>query len=121
MSIAAFLAWQQAVQRLDQVLVRTRADLDHHDAGRGMRDEDREEAVAVLGHGTNERLAFGGHVEQATPPPGPNGQFPRFYGKMLRIASRRRPSPPPTGADSYRGSPAESDVAPHSSNPTAVL
>src|SRR6185295_9306357 len=100
MAVAAFLARQHPIQGFDQVLVRARSCLDDHDAGCRVRDEDREQAVAVIGHGTDERLALGGQVEQSTLAPRPDRDLTRLYGKMLRMASRRRPSPPPTGADS---------------------
>jgi hypothetical protein len=100
MAVAALLAGQQPIERVEEVVVRAGAGLDDHDAGGRVRDEDREQAITVVGDGTDERNALGGQVEQASPGPRPDGQFLRFYGKMLRIASRRRPSPPPTGADS---------------------
>jgi hypothetical protein len=101
-AVGALHARQKTVERRHQVVVRARADLDDDESRRGMWDEDREEAVAqaVLGRLGDERLAGTSEVMQPAAAPRPDRQLARLYGKMLRIASRSRPSPPPTGADS---------------------
>jgi hypothetical protein len=65
-----------------------------------VRDEDRQQAVAVSGDVGRERRTGGRQVVQPSAIPRPDRQLARVYGKMLRIASRRRPMPPPAGADS---------------------
>ena len=99
-AIQALLSWKQAVEGGHQVVVRPRADLHDDEAGRGVRDEHRQQPVLIRGRVGRERGAFPGQVEQPAPVPRPDRQLARLYGKMLRIASRSRPSPPPTGADS---------------------
>ena len=101
-AVGTLHARQKTIERRHQVVVRARADLDDDDTRGGMRDEDREEAVApaVLGRLGDERLAGTGEVVQPAAAPRADRQLARLYGKMLRIASRSRPSPPPTGADS---------------------
>jgi len=122
MAVQPLLARQQPVERGDQVGIGAGPDLDDHDPRGGVRDEDREEAVAAGRCRRGERGAVGGQVDQPAVVPGPNRQLTGVYGKMLRKASRSRPSPPPAGADSYRfGSPEPRLAAPHWSSPTAVL
>ena len=118
--VPPLLAWQQSVEGIHQVIVRSGAGLDDHDPGRRVRHEDRQETIALVRHGPDERLALGGQVEETAISPRPDADFSCLYGKMLRIASRSRPSPPPTGADSFRGSPAVSTDAPQPSSPTDV-
>ena len=65
-----------------------------------MRDEDRQESVAAAGRVGREPGAVGGQVDEPATATGPDRQLVRVYGKMFRIASRSRPIPPPTGADS---------------------
>lgn len=119
-AVEPFIAREQPVEGVEEILVRAGARLDHHHARGGVRDEHRQQAVAVVGRGPDERLALGGQVEESAVAPGPDRDLARLYGKMLRMASRSRPSPPPTGADSYRGSPDVSTDAPHPSRPTDV-
>jgi hypothetical protein len=98
-AVQPVLAWEQSVQRIEQVVVRSRADLHDDQAGGRMRDEDRQQAVARIDVGQEGR-ARSGQVGQPAGRPGPDRQLTRLYGKMLRRASRIRPMPPPTGADS---------------------
>ena len=99
-TVQAFLAREQAVECGHQIVVRARADLHDDEAGRGVRDEHRQQPVLAARRVGRERGAVPGQVEQPASVAGPDGQFASLYGKMLRIASRSRPSPPPTGADS---------------------
>ena len=64
-----------------------------------MRDEDGEQAVGRLDVG-QERGAGRGQVGDATGRTRPDRELAGLYGKMLRRASRMRPSPPMAGADS---------------------
>ena len=91
---------QQPIQGGHQIVVGPGPDLDDDDPRRGMRDEDRQQSVAAVGGLTDEPRTGGGEVVQAAPRPGADRQLTRVYGKMLRIASRSLPSPPPAGADS---------------------
>ena len=99
-AVEPLVAWQQAVQRGEQVVVRAGPDLDHDQARGRVRHEDRQQPVAAGGDLGDEPRALAGQVDQAAAAPGPDRQLAAVYGKMLRIASRSRPSPPPTGADS---------------------
>jgi hypothetical protein len=65
-----------------------------------VRDEHRQQPVLAGGRVGRERGAPLGQVEQPAPVARPDRQFARLYGKMLRMASRSRPRPPPAGADS---------------------
>ena len=79
-----------------------------------MRYEDRQQPVAAGGDLGDEPRALAGQVDQPAAAARPDRELAAVYGKMLRIASLSRPSPPPTGADSYRfGSPAARLAAPH--------
>jgi hypothetical protein len=121
MSVQPLLTWQEAIERVEEVVIRPRPDLDDDQPGRRMRDEDRQQPVVRADIG-NEGSTGWRQVGQAPCGAGPDRQLACVYGKMLRRASRIRPSPPIAGADSYRrGSPSASVVAPHESSPTAVL
>ncbi len=98
--VEALLAREQAVESGQQVVVRPGADLDDDEAGGRVRDEQRQQPVLAGGRVGRERGALPGQVEQPAPVPRPDRQLARFYGKMLRMASRSRPRPPPAGADS---------------------
>jgi hypothetical protein len=65
-----------------------------------VRHEDRQQAVAAAGRCRSEPGAIPGQVDESATMPGPDRQLMRLYGKMFRMASRRRPIPPPAGADS---------------------
>ena len=94
------LARKEAVQRVQQVIVRPRTDL-HDDEPRGrVGHEHRQQAVTRVGDIIEECRAGSGEVGQASRGPGADGELARLYGKMLRRASRIRPIPPPAGADS---------------------
>lgn len=99
MAVPAVLTRQQAVERVEQVVVGARADLQHDDARGGMRHEHRQQSIPRADV-VEEGDAGGGQVGQAAGRLGPDGEGPRLYGKMLRSASRIRPSPPIAGADS---------------------
>jgi hypothetical protein len=95
--VEAFVPRQEAFRRREQVVVGAGADLDDDDARGRMRDEDREEAVRLVG---DEGRAGARQVRDPRTGPRPDRERLRPYGKMLRSASRRRPRPPPPGADS---------------------
>jgi hypothetical protein len=97
--VRRLVAWQQPIERGHQVAVRAGADLDDHEAGRRMRDEDRQEPVGVLIF-RNEGRTRRRQVEQPAPGAGPDAELASPYGKMLRRASRRRARLPIAGADS---------------------
>ncbi len=97
MPVHRLVVWQQAFERSQQVGVGARADLDDDHAGRRMRDEDREEPVAFVG---DERRTGGRQVREPDLGPGADREVLGLYGKMLRRASRNRPTPPPPGANS---------------------
>lgn len=121
-TVEPLIARQQTIEGGQEVVVRTGADLDDHQPGRGMGHEDGQEAVAAVRRVGDEARTVTGQIDQSATVARPEGQLPRFYGKMLRKASRRRPSLPPAGADSYRvGSPVARLAAPHWRSPTAVL
>jgi hypothetical protein len=65
-----------------------------------MRHEDRQQAIPAAGCLGGESGALAGQVDESATAAGPDRQLARVYGKMFRIASRSRPMPPPTGADS---------------------
>lgn len=98
-AVPAVLAWQQSVERVEQVVVRSGPDLEDDDAGRGVGDEHRQQAILRLDVG-EERDAGRREIGDAARGPGADRQSARLYGKMLRRASRRRPMPPIAGADS---------------------
>ncbi len=100
MAVPDFVAWQQPVEGRQQVCVRAGADLDNDEPGGRVRHEDREQAVAGAGRLGHERGARSRQVDEASCAPRRDRQLTGVYGKMLRMASRSRPSPPPTGADS---------------------
>ena len=100
MAVQPLFAWQEPVQRGEQIGIGARPDLDDDDACGGVRDEDRQETVAAGRCRRRERGAVVGQVDQAPVVTGPDRQLASVYGKMLRSASRMRPIPPPAGADS---------------------
>ena len=91
---------QESIQGCHEVLVRACPDLDYDEPGGRMRHEDREEPVTLADDLSDERGTRGRQVVQTPAAPRPDRELARLYGKMLRIASRIRPSPPPIGADS---------------------
>ncbi len=99
-AVQAVVAWQQAIERGQQVLVGTGPDLDDDEACRGVRHEDGQEAVPAIGGFGGEPRAVTGQIDESATATGPDRQLARLYGKMFRMASRRRPIPPPAGADS---------------------
>jgi hypothetical protein len=99
-AVCALGSRQESIEGGHHVVVRARPDLDDDKPCGRMRDEDRKETVAAIGSLGDERGAGGRQFEQPAAAPRPDGELARLYGKMLRIASRIRPSPPPTGADS---------------------
>ena len=99
MPVQPLLARKQSIERVEQVVVRTSADLDHDEARGRMRDEHRQQAV-VRADVIEERRTGGGQVGETSGRTGPDAEFAGLYGKMLRSASRNRPIPPPAGADS---------------------
>ncbi len=99
-AVQTVVARQQAIEGGQQVLIGAGTDLDDDETGRGVRHEDGQEAVAAVGGFGGEPRQITGQVDQPATATGPDRQLTRLYGKMLRIASRRRPSPPPAGADS---------------------
>jgi hypothetical protein len=100
MAVEPVLAWQEAIERGQKVVVGTGSDLDDHHARRRVRHEDRQQPVAVSGCLGDVRDTLGGQVDQAATTARAYDQDPAVYGKMLRNASRIRPRPPPAGADS---------------------
>ena len=88
---------QEPVERLEEIIIGPGPELHDHDTRGGMRHEDVEQAVAVV---RDEATAGIGQVGEAAPAAGSNRQLGGLQGKMLRSASRMRPSPPPTGVDS---------------------
>lgn len=99
-AIQSILAREQSVQGVHQVVIRASTDLQDDQAGRGMRHEDGQQAIVPACDVREERRA--GRRQVGDPPggPGPDAELAGLYGKMLRRASRRRPRPPPAGADS---------------------
>ena len=100
----AIVARQESIQDVEQVLFGAGAQLHDQQTGRGMWQEDDEQAVVAA---VDEPPAFIGEVDQPALRAGSNGQRTRLHradanrqGKMLRSASRIRPSPPIAGADS---------------------
>ena len=99
MPVQAVFARQQPIERVDEVVVGASPDLDDDQPGGRMRDEDREQAIGRLDVG-QERGTGRGQVGNASCRTGPDRELASLYGKMLRSASRIRPSPPIAGADS---------------------
>lgn len=99
-AIQAILAREQSVQGVHQVVIRASTDLHDDQAGRGMRHEDGQQAIVPACDVREERRA--GRRQVGDPPGGAglDAELAGLYGKMLRRASRRRPRPPPAGADS---------------------
>jgi hypothetical protein len=97
--VEPLLARQQSIERVEQVVVRTRADLDDDEPGRRVRNEDREQPVSGADV-VDEGPAGRGQVGEASRRTGPDRELAGFYGKMLRRASRILPRPPIAGTDS---------------------
>lgn len=98
-AVKALLAGQQSIESVHEVVVRPRPDLDDHEPGRRMRHEDGQQPVDRVDVGEEGR-AGGRQVGQAPGGAGADAELAGVYGKMLRRASRIRPTPPPAGADS---------------------
>ena len=99
MPVQAVFARQQPIERVDEVVVGASPDLDDDQPGGRMRDEDGEQAIGRPDVG-QERGTGRRQVGQAACRTGPDRELASVYGKMLRSASRIRPSPPMAGADS---------------------
>ena len=99
MAVVTLVPRQQAIQSRHQVGIRSGADLDDHEPGRGVWHEQRQQPVPG-GDVAQERGAFAGQVRQPAPRTRPDREVAGVYGKMLRSASRSRPRPPRAGADS---------------------
>ena len=99
-AVEPLVARQQPVEGGQQVVVRARADLDDHEPGRGMRHEDRQQAVVGATSATNAAQARG-QVRQAAGRPGPDRELARVLREDapegVADAARGRRSP---GADS---------------------
>ena len=98
-AVESVLARQGPVERIEEVVVRARPDLHDDQPGRRVGHEDRKQAGIGVDVG-EEGAAGRGQVGEAARRAGPDREFPRVYGKMLRRASRIRPRPPIAGADS---------------------
>lgn len=99
-AIEAILSREKAVQGIQQVVVGARADLQDDEAGRGVRDEDGQQAIVTTRDVREKRGAGRGQVGDPSSGARPDAELASLYGKMLRSASRRRPIAPPAGADS---------------------
>lgn len=98
--VQAILAGKQSIQRVEEVVVGAGADLDDHEPGRGVRHEDREQPIPLVGDIVKEGSAGRCQVGDPAGRTRPDAERAGLYGKMLRSASRMRPRPPPAGADS---------------------
>jgi hypothetical protein len=99
-AIEPLLARQESIESRQQVVIGACPDLDDHQPGRRVGHEDRQEPVAAIRGRGREPGTVAGQVDQSPAAAGPDRQLAGLYGKMLRMASRRRPIPPPAGADS---------------------
>ena len=99
MPVQPVLARQQPIERVDEIVIGAGPDLDDDQPGGRMRDEDGQQAIGRLDVG-QERGTGRRQVGQAACRTGPDRELASLYGKMLRSASRIRPSPPIAGADS---------------------
>lgn len=99
MPVDGVVTRQEAIEGGHQVGIGAGADLEDDQTGRGMRNEDRKQAVARP-DSIEKRSARPGEIRQAAIRARPDRDFAAVYGKMLRRASRRRPRPPRAGADS---------------------
>jgi hypothetical protein len=99
MPVPGLITWQQAIERSDQIGVGAGPDLDDDEAGRGVRNEDGQQAVDRVDL-SQKGLAGTGEIGQPAALAGADRQLAGVYGKTLRSASRSRPSPPRAGADS---------------------
>lgn len=99
-AVVSVLTREEAVQGVQQVVVRTVPDLHDDETGRGMGHEDGEQAIAVVRYVREERCTGSGQVGKTVGGARLYRELSRLYGKMLRRASRIRPIPPPAGADS---------------------
>ncbi len=98
-AVAPVVARQHPVQDVKDVVIGPGTDLDHDQAGGGVGDEHRQQAIGRVDVG-QEGGVRRGQVGDAAGGPGADRQLARVYGKMLRRASRIRPRPPIAGADS---------------------
>jgi hypothetical protein len=98
-AVQRIVAWEEAIQGRDEIGVRAGPNLDDDQAGCGVGNEDRQETLARPDL-VEKCLARAGEVRQTATGTSPNRDFAAVYGKMLRRASRSRPSPPRAGADS---------------------
>lgn len=96
----AVVTRQEPIERIERVVVGTGAQLEDDEARRRMRHEHREEPVAGPRPFGDEPPAGSGEVGESALVARPDREPGRLYGKMLRRASRIRPRPPMTGADS---------------------
>ncbi len=99
-AIVPVVTREEAVQRIQQVVVGARPDLHDDQAGRGVRHEDRQQAVCILRNVRQERRTGSRQIGETAGGASPYRELSRLYGKMLRRASRSRPIRPPAGADS---------------------
>lgn len=99
MAVLTLVPRQQPIQCRQEVGIRTGSDLDDHEPGRGVRDEQRQQSVLGVDV-AQERGALAGQVRQPALRTRPDREVAGVYGKMLRSASRSRPRPPRAGADS---------------------
>jgi hypothetical protein len=96
-SVEPLVAWKQPVEGLDEVVIGPRPGLDHDEARGRVRHEHVQQPVTEP---IDEPCALPREVDDAPPAAGPDRDLGRPQGKMLRRASRMRPSPPPAGVDS---------------------
>lgn len=69
---------QELIERFEHVVVRAGSELNHDEAGRGVRHEDDEEAIVHIGFGQKVG-AGGGQVNQAGVDPAVDGDLARLH------------------------------------------
>ena len=99
MAVQTVLARQQSIERVEQIVVRSRPDLDDDEPGGRVGHEDRQETGVRADIGQEGR-AGRRQVGETAGRSRPDRELAGLYGKMLRRASRIRPMPPIAGADS---------------------